>query len=270
MRYCILYNNKSNIINEIDEIIIRYDKNKILTLFTDFIPKHQEQRIIVDLYESNDEEDIESIKKILSIHKENPQLKFDLRIHKFKEEIVKILKNSDINYFFNHFANNWDTFLGLINEGVSDIYIVEDMCFELDKVSEIAHMKNIKIRTFPNIAQSSWNKTADIYKFFIRPEDIEFYDKYIDVCEFYGENNKNDIYYDIYKNKKKWFGNLKEIITNLNEDLDSRYIIPRFTEQRLKCGKKCLKGSKCQVCNQVLDLSENLKKANLIVKIDKK
>lgn len=41
------------------------------------------------------------------------------------------------------------------------------MGFELDKISKIAHNNNIKIRVFPNVAQSSWNDTQDIYKFLL-------------------------------------------------------------------------------------------------------
>ena len=46
---------------------------------------------------------------------------------------------------------------------------------------------------------------------------------------------------------------------------DSRYIIPRFAETRIKCGKKCLKGGKCQICERIMQLANSLKKANLIV-----
>ena len=45
MKYCINYSNKSHIIDEVDEILIKYDKNKILELFTQFIPQHQTQRV---------------------------------------------------------------------------------------------------------------------------------------------------------------------------------------------------------------------------------
>ena len=269
MKYCTLYNNTSHIIDEIDEIIIYFDKNKILNLFTDFIPKHQSQRVIIELRDSY-EENLEALKKISIIHKENPELKFDLLVNNFEQDFINLLKNSNIKYFFHTYVNNWDTFKGLIALGASDIYIVENMGFELDKISKIAHNNNIKIRVFPNVAQSSWNDTQDIYKFFIRPEDIDIYEKYVDVYEFYGNSKKTEIYYNIYKNNKKWFGNLKEIIIGMNSDLDSRYIIPRFADKRSRCGKECFKGGKCKICDRIIELSQSLKDANLIVKIDRK
>ena len=68
---------------------------------------------------------------------------------------------------------------------------------------------------------------------------------------------------------KKWFGDLQEIIIGLDSKIDSRYIIPRFAEKRIKCGKDCLKGGKCEMCKRILDLSEQLENAHLIVQIDK-
>ena len=272
MKYCISYSNKSHIIDEVDEILIKYDKNKILELFTQFIPQHQTQRVIVEVGGNEvlkDETLIDQLNKIIKIHKENLDLKFDLCISRYDKKITDILKETDLKYFFQIHANNWDTFTGLVNLGVSDIYVTENLAFELDKVAEIAHKKNIKIRTYPNVAQSRWEELEDIYKFFIRPEDIEVYEDYVDVCEFYGLAKEVDTFYKIYAKDKKWFGDLKEIIIGLNNSLDSRYIIPRFALNRIKCGKKCLKDSKCQICNRILDLSENLKEAKLIVQIDK-
>lgn len=269
MKYCVLYSNTSHIIDEVDEIIIPYDKNKILTLFTDFIPNHQEQRVIVELRD-NYEENLIALKKISAIHEEKPELKFDLLVNNFEDDFVKILKSANIAYFYRTYANNWDTFIGLVKMGVSDIYVIENLGFELDNAAAIAHANNIQIRVFPNIAQSSWRETPDIYKFFIRPEDINIYEQYVDVYEFYSVSSKLEIYYDVYKNKQKWFGDLSEIIIDLKDTLDSRYIIPRFAEKRVRCGKQCLKGGNCRICDRIVDLSKNLEEANLIVTIDRK
>lgn len=271
MKYCVSYSNKSHILDKVDEILIRYDKNKILELFTQFIPEHQNQRVIIEIRDStieNGESIIDKIKKIITIHKENPNLQFDLCISNYNKEILDLLKDTDLKYFFQIHANNWDRFIGLINANVSDIYITENLAFELNKVAEIAHSKGIKIRVYPNVAQTSWDDLDDIYKFFIRPEDIETYEDYVDICEFYGLAKEIDTFYKIYAEDKKWFGDLKEIIIGLNNSLDSRYIIPRFALHRVKCGKKCLKGSTCQVCNRILELSKSLKEAKLIVQID--
>ena len=84
-----------------------------------------------------------------------------------------------------------------------------------------------------------------------------------------GQESKNIVTQKILATFENSFQYEKEIIIGLNSSLDSRYIIPRFALNRIKCGKKCLKDSKCQICNRILDLSKNLKEAKLIVQIDK-
>lgn len=271
MKYCINYSNKSHIIDKVDEILIRYDKNKILELFTQFIPAHLNQRVIVQLMEENNIDTIvNNLKKIISIYNENKDIKFDIQLPFYNQKFMEELKDTNLKYFFKAAANSWDKFTGLISQNVSDIYITDELAFELDKVAEIAHKNNIKVRIYPNIAQSRWDKLSDILKFFIRPEDIEMYEPYVDVCEFYGDKAQQiDTYYKIYQEDKKWFGDLQEIIIGLDSKIDSRYIIPRFAEKRIKCGKDCLKGGKCEMCKRILDLSEQLENAHLIVQIDK-
>ena len=271
MKYCINYSNKSHIIDKVDEILIRYDKNKILELFTQFIPAHLNQRVIVQLIEENNIDTIvNNLKKIISIYNENKDIKFDIQLPFYNQKFMEELKNTDLKYFFKAAANSWDKFTSLISQNVSDIYITDELAFELDKVAEIAHKNNIKVRIYPNVAQSRWDKLSDILKFFIRPEDIKMYEPYVDVCEFYGDKAQQiDTYYKIYQEDKKWFGDLQEIIIGLDSKIDSRYIIPRFAEKRIKCGKDCLKGGKCEMCKRILDLSEQLENAHLIVQIDK-
>ena len=155
--------------------------------------------------------------------------------------------------------------IGLLEYGVSDVYIVENLCFELDKVAEVAKKYNAQVRVFPNVAQSKFTDTSALKKFFIRPEDLDAYNEYINVIEFYNVDNKIDTYYEIYAIDKKWFGKLNEIILDFNSDIDNRYIIPRFVEKRIKCGKKCLKDGYCQRCDNIEQLSFTLEESELIV-----
>ena len=131
---------------------------------------------------------------------------------------------------------------------------------------------------FPNVAQSSWEGTAALKKFFIRPEDVDAYEPYIDTFEFWDDSDEyrnhqkhmNIVLHHIYAIDKKWFGKLNEIIYGLDCDIDSRFTIPRFAEMRIKCNKKCMKGGSCNICDNIYDLSKTLEKAEIMVKIDKK
>lgn len=268
MKYCIDFNNHSKYLDDVDEIRLKYDKQKIEAI--QYIKEHSHQTIILYIEDTDEFINSKDIDQFSNIAKEDPNLDFKIELSSYKKEYMEKLNDVNFKYFFNTYIRDWDTFLGYMNLGVSDIYIVESLGFELDKISKIAHDKNIKIRCFANIAQSSWKETDALKKFFIRPEDIELYEPYIDTICFLGHYDKIDLYYKIYKNDKKWYGNLKELIIDLDIDLDSKYIIPRFAEKRIRCGKECIKGGKCNICERIVELSNTLEKANLIVRIDKK
>ena len=48
---------------------------------------------------------------------------------------------------------------------------------------------------FVSVLQNTW----------VRPEDIDFYSQYVDVCEFFGNMEQVPILLKIYKEDKKWF-----------------------------------------------------------------
>ena len=185
----------------------------------------------------------------------------------FKDIDLKILKDANITFkfFTNTLVNNIDIMQQLIDLKVTDIYIVEQLGFELEKISKYLHNNNIQVRAFPNVAQSQWKDLSALKKFFIRPEDLELYAQYIDVIEFFEVDKKIDIYYDIYINKRKWFGRLDEIIIDFNSSLDNKYVIPKFAELRAGCRRKCLQGENCNRCEQIENLASSLEKSNLIV-----
>lgn len=267
MIYSIKYNKHSAIIKEAQEIRIKLNIND-LSIFTTFIPEHINQRIVICIDDLEECINNKYIKKISNIVEEKyPKANVAIRLSEYEEELLPQLKECKIDFFFNKFINNWEELHKYINLGVSDLYIVEDLCFELDKVKNLVN--NIKIRTFPNVSQKKVIETSPIKTFFIRPEDVNTYSKYVDILEFFGDGKKDEIYYKIYNNDKKWYGDLQELIIDLGEEVDSRFIIPKFAEKRIKCGRKCLKGDNCKICDRILELSQNLKESKLIVRVDK-
>ena len=275
MKYCLSFNKKKETyLNKADEIKISYNRRD--SSLIDFLLKYKEKRIILTINEISDFIYYKNIERFISIKEMYPYLDFTLEfpqnfLDQLDEEeeknLLTIIKENNIKFCFFTLVSDWDVFKGLINLGVSDIYIVDNMAFELDKCSKIAHENNIYIRVFPNIAQSKWDNTPGEKKFFIRPEDLQYYDDFVDVVEFLGDNDNFYTIFDIYYSDKQWHGNLNEIIYGLDTDLDSRFIIPEvFAKTRIKCGKKCMKGIPCNICTKIKDVSETLKNKNLIIK----
>lgn len=165
------------------------------------------------------------------------------------------MSENQILHYYKEYITTWDQFQGFLNLNITDIFISDDLAFDLKVISFHAKKRNIKIRCFCNFCSSSWDKTPSLKKFFIRPEDLRFYGKYIDTFEFY-INNKNNIntLYEIYAKGQRWFGLLKEIIINYEGDEDNRFIISPFGEKRLNCRKRCMREIEptCHICDRII------------------
>lgn len=266
MKYCVYYqkaNSFKPIFNEIDEVEIKYNK-KDLTL-PKFLEKHLHQTVIISLTK---EEDIDSIPLLKELYENYKS--FKLKIDYRNEKMLKAVMDSKIPYFFSNFIDNWSVLTGVLAFNPTDIYIVNELGFELDKVANIVHKRHIAVRVFANIAQSSWEDTSSgLKKFFIRPEDVKLYEPYVDVIEFFEGNEKVPVLYEIYRDQKHWYGKLNEIISELNSDIDNRCVLPNFAKRRIKCEKKCIKGGKCKLCDRMEDLANTMKEQNLIIRVDK-
>lgn len=268
MKYCIDFNKDTQILDKVEEINIFLDRIESLDALSQFNEEHKNQRINVCITDLEKALADNQIKTLLDYQEKNPNIY--LRLPGKNEELDMLLAEyPNSKFYFDIKVNDWDRVIGFIEYGVSDIFIVEGLGFELDKIAAIAHPKGIQIRVYPNVAQTTWRNLDDLRKFWIRPDDIDFYSQYVDVCEFYGMNEKIDVIYNIYKKDKKWFGNLGEIIAGIEQPLDSRYVVPRFARKRVRCGRECMKGGNCQMCDRIKELSGNLEKAGLMVTMEK-
>ncbi|MBO7535552.1 MAG: hypothetical protein J6T34_00235 [Bacilli bacterium] len=224
------------------------------------------QRLIFNAdawYYNSEDEWVASFKNLVNLAK-----KYNVAVRTCDDDSHLIdYSEANIPYFLICWCNSWDWLHYLINLGVSDIYIVEQMGFELDKIKKVCGDK-IQLRTYPDVCQiRPYNKNGNVYGFFIVPSEVSLYEDYIDVCEFFKEN-KEDTLYEIYTSGK-WLGNLRSLISDLNQDLYSTYLFPTFGIYRRSCGKRCLKGEKCNLCQRAIDLGEELQKEGIILKVQK-
>lgn len=274
MKYCVEYRKDFPYLQEINELNIHF-RRKDATLL-DFLLLYQEKTINIivddekDFIENND---FEIFDKILIEHPELHNFRFLL--HSYTNLAVQdFLQAMDVRkiqykYFFNDFVRDWDTLKGYVDLDPCAIYIVENLCFEIKRVANLLHSRGIEVRCFPNVGQTSWKYAPDLKKFFIRPEDIQWYEPYVDVCELFGKIEEVPIYYKIYAIDKQWFGQLNEIIISFNDnDLDSRFLLPHFGIRRLNCGKVCSKGRGCQICDASKVLSATLRNNGLFPSIE--
>lgn len=267
MKYSARYDRDFRYLKEVDEVIIDYkNKDGELIRFMETIP--EQQRIIVKITDKKLDID-ENISILAAAAKVHPNMA--VLLPTADAAFAETLKNENLSFFFDKFVNEWDVFMSYMELGISDIYIVNELAFEMPEVSRICKEHNVRVRIFPNVAQMS-NTAANLNKlkaFYIRPEDIATYEPYVDVCEFFGPIDRQSVLYEIYKNEK-WMGDLEELIIGLNYSIPNQSIIPAFGEQRLNCRKDCYRG-KCIVCDKIASIANSLKDAGVQLRIrDKK
>ncbi|MCD8210668.1 MAG: hypothetical protein LUC37_03865, partial [Prevotella sp.] len=238
------------------------------TSLINFMQEHSNQRINIYIKDSKEFLDKSSnIELFEACREEHPELNFIFKLNRVEEskDLILLLKEKNFKFFFNYYISDWDTLHGVFKLEPTDVYIVEELGFELKTVAEQAHARKTNVRVFPNVAQSAWKATTGLMKFFIRPEDTSTYEDFVDTMELFGEDDKLSTYYKIYAKDKKWFGNLNEMIIDLKLDIDSRCLLPNFSYRRLNCGRRCLKGRKCWICAVTHQLSQVLSENNLTI-----
>lgn len=244
-------------IKELNDFIAAYGQNHRINIFV-------EEKI-------EDERDFEIFKTLLETY---PTYKIIFCLPYYSQQLESKLNKNNIPHYYSEIVTDWDTFNGFLELNITDIFIGENLCFYIPQVSEKAKKKQLFLRTFCNICQSPWENTPSLKNFFIRPEDIELYENYIDTFEFFFDtfdSIKLNVLYEVYKQDKKWFGLLNEIILNLKDDIDNRFLISYFGERRLSCRKRCAYETEptCHICDRIKELSEQLKDKELYVTLIK-
>ena len=201
MKYCInFYGENIDLLDKADEINIDISKLKDIMQIAEFCELHKNQRINLCINDFEDAINKHYLYEIFDIQKQLSSFNIVIRLPYYHtgylEEINKKYPNRKI--FFDKHINNWDELWLYLTYNITDMYITDGLGFELDKVSLILHNYSIAIRVFPNVAQALTTETAAIKKFWIRPEDSEVYEKYVDTYEFFGEPKNQKVYYDIY------------------------------------------------------------------------
>lgn len=254
MRYCLRYYIDSKYQNECGELTITYNSRD--TTLPDFLEAHKQQTIIIDLPAETAQSDINLFSALEKIHP-NFKLRFDFN----NTELLDMVKSTNLRFFFANFAGDWDLLNGFLSYKPTDVYISGELGFCVRDVAKRAHQQGTQIRVLPNICQSSFPLGESLTQFYIRPEDTDLYEDYIDVFEIAADSrNTMDLFYKVYTKDKQWYGPLKEFILGLKDDIDSRYVMPEFGHTRLTCHKVCASGGHCRMCYVISNVSQKMAK----------
>lgn len=255
MNYCLRYTNICKSLKEVQEISIKYIEDRGLV---DFMKKYSGKRIILQIDSLNFPGG--EIRKLEAIRKTYPEYKFVVAMNTYKPELMKVLRNAGIDYYLGAPCHSWEFLYQLtMVDKVNDIDLSGPLAFELPKVKAFLDKldRKVNIRITPNLLVSEYEFTDKLVQFFIRPDDINIYEPYIDILEFAGIEHQ-DTFYNIYAKEKKFYGNLNQVIYNFSAAIDNKALIPAFGERRLSCGRECLKGGRCRRCYNLTNIAEKM------------
>ncbi len=266
---------KDALLEKIDEIDIDWDPQDLTLL--EFLQKYKNKRINIIINNNEDFEKYKLLSKIATFKEEFPELDiafaFRYNLVELFPEVLEQIKQKNIKFYYNYAICDWEEFNVWMKSGISDMVIGNQLCFELEKCRMLANEYGFRLRTDIGVVQKKYITTEDYCSFFIRPEDIDKYSKFIDVFNLYFSKLENprdlNVLFDIYSNDKYWYGNLQEILPQLINPLDSRCLLSSFVNNRINCGRKCLSGSSCKICKNQMNLAKTLSDNNLMLE-DKK
>lgn len=264
MKYAITYTKNFRHYDEVDEVIFPYkgisDEEGLIEIVTNTLTREDQRAIIlVDKYEQSIDALIPIVRKLKTVH-ENMAVSLNLD---YQHEWIDKLKEAEIPFMFVNFATTVAQIAAMVIFGAKEVYLAEDICFMLEKLQLFREIDGIKFRIFPDILQTPRRCASlpQITNFFIRPEDVDLYEKYVDVVEIFRKDSRQSVVYEIYK-QGQWRGSLSDLIIDFKEEINGSSFIPDFGRARLECGRRCAM-TDCDICTYSVEVGHKMEEAGV-------
>ena len=256
MKWCVEWQSTFDHLAQMDEFNIEYKRKdrKLLEFLSQYAVNNQ--RVNIRVNDVNDFIQHDDIKLIYGILKQNPKisiaLMFDRTALYSSARNDNYLSNLNVFWYLSDTILTWEELNVAADAGVTEVIIGGELGFDLPTVRHFCDERNIRVRCKANEASAVLPMLLPGLKtFFIRPEDVDFYEDYIDIMEFEGKSDLNFLY-KYYIQKQRWSGELQYLINNYSGNLNNHYIIPKdFAEKRSDCKRVCLMGPRCHYCDTV-------------------
>ena len=172
-------------------------------------------------------------------------------------EIMSMAKNLGLRFMLASEAHSgWDLKM-LQDFGAEYAYVGIPLFFNLKRIRDNGAY-TIKLRAIPTVAYNHhYPYTSGICGQWIRPEDVEAYEDYIDVMEFeFCDVPREETLFKVYAEQKEWNTRLDILIEDLGSAALNRMIPETLVETRLECGQRCMNGGSCHLCSSILRTTE--------------
>lgn len=249
MKYCVSARQSANVLKKADEIKVKFED---IDAIINFIEEYPDKTVI---YEIPNDKAIEEVQwHSLQVYADKINLKVALGNLKLINKCVE----HNLKYYWAFPITSYYELKGLLDLDVCEIFLGIPLCFDLGTCSKY----NIPIRVVANLAYDAYiPQSTGINGFYIRPEDLDVYEKYISSIEFVTDDlGKESTLLHVYKDNKQWPGNLNLLITNLKENVDNRAIPEEFGKTRVNCQQKCMRNNSCHFCESAFYFATEIRK----------
>lgn len=172
----------------------------------------------------------------------------------FNPSQYELCKESNVKFYFGMPAVSFQQLINAKEKGAAFCYISAPLTNNLEKASKIG----IPLMTYANYACDLFpSAESNPCGNWIRPEDMEIYDKYISIIGFVSKDLQQERgFYRAYAEVKRWGGQLGDLIYGLNYEANNDLIPPDLAQIRIKCGQSCMeRNHACKACIRYLDLA---------------
>ena len=232
------------ILAQADEIKFQYkDRERIL----DYIENYSNKTFIIDI----PKEEIVNDWDFLNMLNEKTNIILAIRD-------LTIIENHNFKFYWAYPIMTWYELQGIILLSPSYLFIEAPLSFELEKIKS---KFNIPIRLNANLTYDAYiPRENGIYGTWVRPEDIEIYEEWVDTIEFFTNDlSKEATLFHVYKDQKTWPGNLNLLLTNLNYNIDNRALPEEIGKIRANCGQRCMSGNSCDFCGTAFNFAKRVR-----------
>lgn len=228
-------------------------------------PAAQKKRINLHIISnSDDRRDMIDLDKLILMN--NLHQDFYLRLSPWQYWLISFCRDNKIRFFFdyNYMVNSFCRLQDVVDLGVSDVYLTEDLCYNLPRAKAICDEAQIQTRIIINtIPTFSFGRGKDITSPWYVPENMPVLEDYYDVIEFSLLNswNRFDVLYQIWMVEQKWEDSLEYINFDLEFDIPGEYFTNELCIYKMHCEHRCVsKGSSCRKCQQYWEIAKKIEK----------
>ena len=247
MKYSVSSRQQPEYLQKCDEIKVMWNDRNIIFDLTEKYPGKTINLCRYLIHSNEDDIDWSEIKKFKTLARDN--FVFGLS---YIDEIIEC-KAHDIEFYYLEPIRSFRELQGLKLFGAKWAFIDAPLFFQMDKVRAVG----LPVRVTANISvREAFPYVDGVPGPWIRPEDVEAYEPYVDTIEFSRVNlDQERALFRIYAEQKKWPGELGLIVQDINYLGTNRMIPPDLVEKRLNCGQKCMENGNCHLCWRILDLA---------------